>query len=600
MYANTLSNGYTFGDAAIATEDNELVADGISGISEIFIENGYGWFDFTPLAKATFALEYQIAGNNYLLSNYIQVILFGSVCMVLFVLLSRLFPKSSITLRIIAIVLFAIHPVNTQVVNSMPGRADLLSFLFYGLGVIYFWNWYEHKSRRHLLIGGIFSLLALLSDSEIVTWLLLPFFILLVVKKESITRIFPLIGVVLTTVFIYWLYRAPNISEPNVLEVFNPLAEVSDFSGRLNTVVFTIGMYFKLLLYPKPLVSSYGFGHFNLGNELEPMVYLGLIGLAILMFLVVAARKRLPLLSVGAFILLIDILPFSNLIENQTSIFDEKVLFGATFGVCLMIASILGGLFKVSPSSSLKLTYKNKPILSTLVLGVVCLASYQTYSRNYDWVIDYTLTTNDAEVAENNAILNYQCGRYLREEYLKYPVRNIVAHVDSASYYLERSISIYDQWAPPMIELGRLRLYDLDQPDVALELFQKALKFDAFEIDTKLDIGECLMRLGRTSKAIEIYGEVLEVSAENITAIDKIVWLYLNGNHLDEAEYVNQRFFQLHPTSHRPYEYQGQILMARGDSLNASKYFDEALTRSGENPPEFLEEVISHSKPNTK
>lgn len=600
MYANTLPNGYTFGDVAVATEQNELITKGFSGIPEIINEEGYGWFGFTPLSKSTFAIEYQFAGDYYLLSNYIQIILFGLVCMVFFVLLSRLFPKSAITTKIIAIALFAVHPANTQTVNSMPGRADLLSLLFFGLGLVYFWNWYERKSIKPLAVGGVFYMLALLSDSEIASWFFVPIFILLMIKKESFSRILPLIGTSITTVLIYGLYRTTNISEPTVLAIFNPLVELSDLGERLDTVVFTIGMYLKLLVYPNPLISAYGFGHFDMANWQEPHVYLGLIGSSCLLLIAIIARKRLPLLSVGSFIILIDIIPFSNLFGNQASIFDEKVLFGATLGVCLMLASIMGRLFKIDSESSLKLTYKNKPILATLVLTIIGLASYQTYSRNYDWVIDYKLTTNDVELAENNAIINYQCGRYLRQEYLKYPVRDIVAHVDSAAYYLERSIAIYGNWSPPIIELGRLRLYETEQPDIALELFQKALQLDASQLELKLEIGQSLARLGRTGEAIEIYGEVLEISPENIIAMDQIVWLYLNSNHLDEAEYVNQRFFQLHPSSGRPYEYQGKILEARGDSLNAARYFEEALGRFIENGEEFSDEDLRHSKPNSK
>jgi hypothetical protein len=46
---------------------------------------------------------------------------------------------------------------------------------------------------------------------------------------------------------------------------------------------------------------------------------------------------------------------------------------------------------------------------------------------------------------------------------------------------------------------------------------------------------------------------------------------------------VNQRFFQFHPDAYQPFEYQGMIVLARGDTAQALNYFLESLKRNDQN-----------------
>jgi hypothetical protein len=448
--------------------------------------------------------------------------------------------------------------------------------------VIYFWNWYEHKSVRHLLAGSVFSLLALLSDFEIATWFVLPIFILMAVRGTTLKKVLPILGASLVAIILYAVYRSFNIAEVETLAVYNPMIDFSDRGERLTMAFCSIGMYLKLLVIPDQLVSAYGSGHFSIVGWHDPMVYLAIIGTSLLGFIVVFFHKRLPLLSIGGLMVLLDVIPFTNIVSLQPTYFDEKVLFGATFGLSLMLASGIGYVFKIDPEESFKSTYMRKPAMASLVLILVCLASFQTYSRNYDWVNNYKLTTNDVEHSDN-AVMNYQCGRFLRQEYLIYPVRDINAHVDSAAFYLERSITQSNKWPEPIIELGRLRLYESAQPEIALSLFQQAAELKGSDIEFILDVGRCLADLGRTGEAIEVFGELLEHDSENIDAIDAIVNLYLIANYTDEAEFVNQRFFQFHPDAYQPFEYQGMIVLARGDTAQALNYFLESLKRNDQN-----------------
>jgi tetratricopeptide (TPR) repeat protein len=580
MYANTLPNGYKYGDEAVATDENVLVSQGILGLPDIFIEEGYGWFDFHPLAKASFALEYALVGEYYLFSNYIQLLLFASICLVLFLVLTKIFPSTSSAIRLLAVLLFIVHPVNGLVINSMLGRAYLLGLLFIGLAILSIAKWMTRGDRKILVVVCLYSVLAMLSNAEMISWFLVPIFVFAVLNKMSLKKLLPVVGSLLIATTIYGLYRFSNVTEPSILAVYNPLVDLPDFGSRLPTGFFLLAIALKLLVFPNPLCSVYGYGHFEIMDWAEPTIYISIVVTLVLIITSFWAKNKQPLLALGAFIVIIGLIPFSNIFDLQPELFDEKNLFGASFGASLVFASLIGSSFKINDRESIKQTYLSRPFLRLFLALVFVTASYQTFSRNFVWANNYLLTTTEVEIAENSAVLNYKCGKYLRDEYLRFPVRNFESHVDSAAYYLERSVLLYDQWPASLAEFAELSMGESGQSEIALELYEKASGLSPGNNELKVGMARALDRVGRAGEAIELFGNVLEKEPDNLVAINWIVSLYLAENYLDEAEYVNQRFFQLHPNSYRPFMLQGQIFLARHDTMKALDYLNEALARN--------------------
>ena len=598
MYTNILPDGFTFGDELVGTGENTITSRGISAIPDIFTETGYGWFDYQPLAKASFALEYSLVGQYYLFSNFVQIGLFGLVCLVMYLMIGRLLSGVSPALRLMAILLFVAHPANTIVVNSLLGRAEMLGFIFFGLGTIKLIDWLELAKPKSLVLALLLMVLGLLSQPQVMSWFLLPVFAVWVNGIKGKSKVFGLIGCLLGAIFVYALFRIGNLSDPNILAVYNPLIELTGFSERLAAGLYVLLHGFKLLMFPHTLLSSYSYGSFEMVGWNNPMVYISLLILIAQLLVVFLARKRLPMLAFGAFLILIDLVPFSNLFSLQSSIFDEKSLFGATLGICLIIVSLIGFFLKVKDTDTIKQVFVRNNSFRYLLLLLLVLGGYKTYSRNYVWVNNYKLTTVDAESDPNAAIANFQAGKYLRVEYYKYPVQNLISHIDSAAFYLNKSIDIFDQWPTSIMELGELRLQDSGQPGLALQLFEKAAQIEPENPEIVLNIGLSLSSLGRTGEAIEMFGTVLEMDPTDERAMEQILMLYTNNSYFDEAEYVNQRYFQLHPESAQPYLYQSKILLSRNDTVKALDYLNEAKTRNPEGQ-DINELLLKFQSPNS-
>lgn len=144
VYGNTLWNKYALDDAIVLTE-NKFVQKGVSGVADIFRYDSFtGFFGvqknlvaggrYRPLSIVTFAVEQSLWGQQPALSHAINVTLFILVSLLLLGLLRDYATKVGLTMpdmwAWLAVVLFAVHPANTEVVANIKGRDELLSLLF--------------------------------------------------------------------------------------------------------------------------------------------------------------------------------------------------------------------------------------------------------------------------------------------------------------------------------------------------------------------------------------------------------------------------------------------------------------------------------------
>lgn len=94
---------------------------------------------YRPLITLTYNIEYRLFGDGGypmpVLMKWNNVLLHCLVCCLLLSVLRQMLPQMKRTVSYLATILFAIHPVHTEAVSGIVGRAELLCFLFYLLAV---------------------------------------------------------------------------------------------------------------------------------------------------------------------------------------------------------------------------------------------------------------------------------------------------------------------------------------------------------------------------------------------------------------------------------------------------------------------------------
>lgn len=193
IYSNSLNNGYNMDDNLVRM-NHPITSKGLSSFQEIFTTpyytdeygNNYG---YRPVSQLSFAIEHTFFGENVKISHLINLLIYSLGTVLLYQLLSLLFDETKRFYIFFACVLFAIHPIHTEVVNSIKNRDELLSFTFALLASKYFIHSLKDEKILKLILSFIFILLAVLSKKSIYPIILIIPGILALTQSHSLKKL---------------------------------------------------------------------------------------------------------------------------------------------------------------------------------------------------------------------------------------------------------------------------------------------------------------------------------------------------------------------------------------------------------------------------
>ncbi|MCB9227208.1 MAG: hypothetical protein H6578_08605 [Chitinophagales bacterium] len=180
------SIGYKFNmDDELVTVGNKRVEKGFDGIKEIlegyYYEDDMGYkYGYRPVSQITFAIEYQLFGENPHFSHFVNVVLYILICSLIFYFLSTYIPFPSKWIPLLITLLFLVHPLHVEAVASIKNREELLAFLFPFLGLIISMKAIDSKRWYLFLLVALCNFLAIYSkQSALALVVSLPFLVVL-------------------------------------------------------------------------------------------------------------------------------------------------------------------------------------------------------------------------------------------------------------------------------------------------------------------------------------------------------------------------------------------------------------------------------------
>lgn len=185
-YVNTLGNGYNFDDHLVTINHHLTSANTKNSFLDIFTKPYYsdkmGYnYGYRPIALLSFYIENHLFGENPLTSHLINVLLFSITVITLYKFILSLKLDGGENIAIFASIFFAIHPIHTEVVNSIKNRDELLALLL-GLISLKVLLKYEDKKPQILIYSCILFGLGLLSKKSIIPLAYIAPAILLFIK----------------------------------------------------------------------------------------------------------------------------------------------------------------------------------------------------------------------------------------------------------------------------------------------------------------------------------------------------------------------------------------------------------------------------------
>ena len=195
---------------------------------------------YRPLVTASFILEAKLWGIHNWSMRAINFIIYFLSIMIFYLFLKSWFKHDYFAE--IAILLFALNPLNVDNILWCVGRCDLFLFLWFGLALLFLEKSIKNGEKKYLAYSSFFLLLGLLS-------------------KESIVFLFPALVIyeLVRRRRISWFYQGANgviillffLIKINVAGIRNlRLVFYSGLVKNLKILFLTAGYYFKVIITP--------------------------------------------------------------------------------------------------------------------------------------------------------------------------------------------------------------------------------------------------------------------------------------------------------------------------------------------------------------
>lgn len=406
--------------------------------------------------KAGYTVKDFSPENMYVhVSHAVNVLLYGLLCFALYRLFLMLLnpqkdkdnTKGNVVAGIAAL-LFAVHPLHTEAVANIKGRDEIVALL--GCVAATYWllkSWYNtqnadgKKATIYTVLAAAAYMISLLSKESGVTYLavvpLVFWFFTQADMKTIAVKTVPLL--VVFVVFLGMRYSAIGnqklagfetkelINDPfltiNEKTTFKPLVDGArakvivnpnqetyikmPYSEQLATIVYTAGVYLKLLVVPHPLTNDYYPRHIEKMSFGDAAVWLSLLVNGFLLFWAVKHTREKNPIAFGILYYFATFSIVSNLFFPIGTNMSERFMFMPSVGFCLSMALLLYSWGEKTAKKSGASGF-NLPIAA--VVAIAAIFSILTLMRNPVWKNDFTLCLNDINISKNSAKLNHSVG----------------------------------------------------------------------------------------------------------------------------------------------------------------------------------------------
>ena len=585
IYANTLKNGYVLDDSSVITE-NTIVMKGISAIPEILTTPYRRGFFITsndlyrPLSLVMIAIEYDLFGANPMPNHLVNILFFAGCVILLFFFLDRLFEEKKTAVAFIASLLFAAHPIHTEVVANIKSRDELMCFFFVFLSLNIFIKYVQTGKMMQLLLGCLCFFLSFLSKETVVTFLAIIPLIFFFYRDENKKRsIHITVGIVIMTaialairISVLSYYNANGLSDIDFAD--NGLAlKTLPYASRIATAVLILGMYLKLLLIPYPLVCDYAYNTIPFTTFGNPMV---LLSLAIYLFLGVFGLMRLfknkkDPYAFAILFFLASISLFSNIPFLIGSTMGERFMFFGSLGLCMVVALLLEKWVGQVADSGLAVI--KSPKVLAVVIPLCLVYSALAVNRNTAWFSNYTLYSTDIVNSPNSGKLNYFLGLELNKVVAaneKDPEKVKAIRTEGIKY-LRKSVAIDPEFGNAQSDLGNA-FFCLQQYDSAEAHEAYALKLNPTNNMAANNLANVYYFTKKYRESVDLSLKALAVKPDYINAYGNLGRCYLALGKFDSTVYVLTKAIALNPNYSFAYEILAFGYNSVGKADSAAKY----------------------------
>ena len=547
VYGNSLRGQFIRDDGPLV-KDN-LYIKNYSNIPKIFTENigaggGEKWNSYRPLQMLSYMMDYSLWKLNvtgYHLTNTLLHIL---VALSIYWLINILYGDNLLSL--FTSVFFVAHPIHTEAVAYISGRADPLALLFMLICLILYIKNLDSKNMGLSLLILLTYVLALFSREHS---LILPVLLALyhfTFKKKLNIKIF--ISILIISL-VYILLRVTVLRAIHANIVYP-----TTLLERIPGLFVAITNYLKLMLLPFSLHAEYGDKLFNFGH---PEAMFGIVILFLLIIYTLRMRNTNKLVFFSLSWFFITLLPQSNLYPINAYM-AEHWLYIPSIGLFLILAKGLSYLYR----------RKEFQIITIVIaVGLLAFYSYLTIRQNNDYwkepIAFYERTlkyvTDNWRVPYNLANIYMDMGKYERA----------VALYEKAIEVNPKSVDAYNNLAAIYLKIGR--------EEGLIDLLKKAIEINPRYVNAYNNLGIAYTRLGKMEEAISSFKKAIEIDPTRAEAYNNLGIAYVDIGKNEEAIEPIKKAIEINPKYADAYSNLGRAYINIGDRAKAIGSYKKAI-----------------------
>ncbi|MBS1492773.1 MAG: tetratricopeptide repeat protein [Bacteroidetes bacterium] len=515
VFYNTFQNDFVFDDESVVQNNQSITS--LSSIPKYLTgEDGFakviGKY-YRPIVSATYAIDYALYGLSPKGFHITNVIIHLIACLLLFKIFTILFAKSKYGnfIALVITLIFAVHPIHTEAVSWVSGRTDSIVTLFFFASFLYYIKFSnsENKTSKFLILSVVFYFLGLLSKEMIVT---MPVIILLYdfvylkkplqYLKTNLRTYLIFAGVTIFYFIIRYLALKDTPDRPNYMYFIG-----KDTATVFFTMIKTIPLYFKLLLYPVNLLYHYnGFLPDSTTLDLKALLslvfILGMLAGAFLLY------KRESKVSFVILFFLVTLLPVMNLIPTM-NFMAERFLYMTSFCLSLLIGVIL---IKY-------MNDKNKSAIAVVCLLIILPYSYLTIKRNAEWKTNDILYST-ADGIDGNVLLVNAGNIYANNK-----------NYDEAAMRYRRAIQIRDNSLLAHHNLGLIHMLHNNLDSAEIEI-KKGISIDSLAPDGYFQLAQIYQMKNQKNDAINMLERLQKIIPDYKQSQSMLIALKMNPNEI--------------------------------------------------------------------
>jgi protein O-mannosyl-transferase len=593
VYANSLSGAFVTDDYVSIVENPDIRR--VWSLDGILSRSGESPLIGRPLVTWTFAVNYAIGGLNVTGYHLVNIALHLLCSLVLFGLVRRL--SQSVLVAFACASLWMLHPLNTEAVDYLTQRTELMMGLFYLLTL--YTSVRAHAARwtnRWLVASVVASGLGMACKQSMVT---VPIAVVLVDRVfffDSLTA----------ACRARWCYYAALTASTGVAVIFllvGPRLNSIGLSSGVSPWIYLLNQsrmitrYLALTAWPRHLVANYGHPQALALADVGPqMMFIA----ALLALTAITWRRRPAVAFLGAWFF-VTLAVTSSVLPIATEVGAERRMYLPLMALVVLAVACVTWLVDRITLTSFPRSARAAVMVGLWVLVAVPLAA-GTVSRNQEYssalqlaqtVVDRWPTGQSRHVLATELL---KAGR--RDEayvYAREAVRDdarahytlgVMLFQDGRLPQAREQLEQFVRQEPLLAEAVNARsligrtLFAEGQLDAAAQQFALAASMQPSFPDAHLGLGEVRFAQRRFDAALAEYRTFLTLksgSAGNAGVWQNVGIALRQTGHRDDAIDAWRRAAVLDPGSALPHRSLAAALLERGDVNEAAEHAARAV-----------------------